>query len=220
MGKIPFLPVLTTLFFALLLVSSCSRIQDPAPTPGGEILPEGSASAPAEQMPSPESPTAVPPVGASTPATPTLETPAAGTTSATPTLEITESLPASCTPTSADALGPFYEPDAPVRDKVGEGYVLSGVVRAADGCAPIPGAQIEIWMAGPDGNYADDYRATLFSDENGAYRFESHSPPAYGNRPPHHHLRVTAAGFQALVTQNYPLPGQTEAVFDLVLIRE
>jgi protocatechuate 3,4-dioxygenase beta subunit len=139
---------------------------------------------------------------------------------ATSTPQVTELPVINCTPTPADALGPFYVPNAPVRDKVGEGYVLSGVVRSADGCAPIPDATIEIWMAGPDGNYADEYRATLFSDENGAYRFESHIPPPYSGRPPHHHLRVTAEGFQTLVTQNYPLPNQTEAAFDLVLLPE
>jgi hypothetical protein len=35
---------------------------------------------------------------------------------------------AACQPTAADALAPFYEPNAPVRDKVGTGYVLSGRV--------------------------------------------------------------------------------------------
>jgi hypothetical protein len=35
-----------------------------------------------------------------------------------------------CVPTRADALGPFYEAGAPVRSKVGTGYVL------AAGCSP------------------------------------------------------------------------------------
>jgi hypothetical protein len=39
--------------------------------------------------------------------------------------------PLKCTPTPADALGPFYLPDAPVRAKVGHGYVLRGTVRSA-----------------------------------------------------------------------------------------
>ena len=114
-------------------------------------------------------------------------------------------------------LGPFYVPGAPVRDEVGEGYTLSGVVRSALDCSPIAGAQIEVWMAGPDGQYGDDYRATLFSDENGAYHFESHFPPPYSGRPSHHHLRVSSPGFETLVTQHYPVEGQTQATFDLVL---
>jgi protocatechuate 3,4-dioxygenase beta subunit len=115
-------------------------------------------------------------------------------------------------------LGPFYTPGAPVRNKVGEVYLLTGVVRSAADCSPIPDAQIEIWMAGPDDEYRDEYRATLFSDENGAYSFESHFPPPYSGRPPHHHLRVSAAGFQTLVTQHYPEQGENQATFDLVLL--
>jgi protocatechuate 3,4-dioxygenase beta subunit len=72
-------------------------------------------------------------------------------------------------------------------------------------------------LAGPDGRYGDAYRATVFADAEGAYRFESHFPPAYGGRPPHIHLRVSAAGYRILVTQHYPRPGDTEARFDVVL---
>ncbi len=126
--------------------------------------------------------------------------------------------PESCAPTPPDALGPFYEPGAPVRDRVGEGHVLRGVVRSSRDCSPIPGAQIEFWLAGPDGQYADAYRATVFSGPDGAYRFASHFPPSYGGRPPHIHIRITAPGYQTLVTQYYPQPGQTEGIFDLVLI--
>jgi protocatechuate 3,4-dioxygenase beta subunit len=115
-------------------------------------------------------------------------------------------------------LGPFYTPGAPERDKVGEGYVISGNVLSANGCAPIPGAQIEVWIAGPDGEYRDDYRATFFAKDDGSYTFESHFPPPYSNRPPHHHFRISAAGFETLVTQHYPQPGETRASFDLVLI--
>lgn len=122
-----------------------------------------------------------------------------------------------CAPTQMDALGPFYTPGAPIRDKVGEGYVLTGVVRSAQDCSPIPGAQIDVWMAGPDGVYRDDYRAVLFSAADGSYRFESHFPPPYTGRPPHIHLLVNAPGFATLVTQHYPRLGESQAAFNLVL---
>jgi protocatechuate 3,4-dioxygenase beta subunit len=125
-----------------------------------------------------------------------------------------------CTPTEPDALGPFYKPDAPVRSSVGKGYVLTGAVRSAADCSPISGARIEFWMAGPDGGYADAYRATLFSGISGAYRFESHIPPPYYGRPRHIHILVSAPGFRMLVTQHYPETGRTAAVFDLVLVPE
>lgn len=123
-----------------------------------------------------------------------------------------------CLPTAADALGPFYKPGAPQRSSVGKGYVLQGVVRSADGCRPLPGAVIELWLAGPDGRYDDEYRATLIADDSGRYQFESHVPVPYSGRPPHIHLRVTAAGYQRLVTQHYPQRGQRQGVFDLVLL--
>ncbi len=123
-----------------------------------------------------------------------------------------------CRPTPADALGPFYQPNAPVRASVGKGYVLSGVVKSAQDCAPISGARIEFWLAGPNGDYDDDHRATVPAEEKGAYRFESNHPPKYSFRPPHIHVRVSAPGFKTLVTQHYPKEGEQRATFDLVLV--
>jgi len=124
----------------------------------------------------------------------------------------------SCTPTEPDELGPFYKPGAPMRASVGKGYVLVGTVHSARDCAPIKGAAIELWLAGPDGGYGDAYRATVIADGKGAYRFESHVPPPYYGRPPHIHLRVLARGFDTLVTQHYPEAGRRKGTFDVVLV--
>lgn len=123
-----------------------------------------------------------------------------------------------CEPTRSDALGPFYEPGAPERSSVGEGHVLNGVVKSSADCSPIAGAQIEFWMAGPNGQYDDAHRATMFSDASGEYQFESNPPPPYSGRPPHIHIRVSADGYETLVTQYYPDEGQTAGTFDLVLV--
>lgn len=125
---------------------------------------------------------------------------------------------ATCTPTEADALGPFYKPDAPERSSVGKGYVLTGVVKSSTDCSPIKQARIEFWLAGPKGQYDDDHRATMFSDKSGGYHFESNFPPPYYGRPPHVHLRVSASGYQTLVTQHYPAKGRSQGTFDLVLL--
>ncbi len=124
---------------------------------------------------------------------------------------------ARCETTREDQLGPFYKPDAPLRASVGNGYVLSGAVRAAPGCRAIPSARIELWLANPQGEYDDAHRATVIAGSSGEYRFESNVPVPYAGRPPHIHVRVSAAGFQTLVTQHYPAAGQTAATFDLVL---
>lgn len=126
--------------------------------------------------------------------------------------------PYRCQPTEADEMGPFYFPDAPKRNSVGTGYLLFGTVRSAADCAPIPEAMLELWMNGPEGHYGDDWRATLFSSDSGTYYFTSHTPTDFGRRRPHIHMRVTAEGFAALVTQHYPLEGAGEGLFDLVLI--
>lgn len=123
-----------------------------------------------------------------------------------------------CTPTPPDAQGPFYRPGAPLRRSLGEGYLLTGRVLSARTCDPVADARIEIWMTGPDGRYADRWRATRFSTRSGRYRLQSPFPGPYGSRPPHIHIIVNAAGFRELVTQHYPRPGSEQGTFDLVLI--
>ena len=123
-----------------------------------------------------------------------------------------------CPPTPADFKGPFYKPGAPVRDAVGVGYVLSGKVISAKDCSPIANAKIEFWLTGPDGSYDDDHRATVFTGLSGQYRFESNFPPAYGSRPPHIHIKVSANRFKVLVSQHYPVKETKKGIFDLVLV--
>jgi protocatechuate 3,4-dioxygenase beta subunit len=122
-----------------------------------------------------------------------------------------------CRATPADGLGPFYEPGAPLRAKVGDGYLLSGTVRSVRTCLPIARARIEFWLANPEGQYDDAHRATVLARRDGRYRFESNRPVRYSSRPPHIHIRVSARGFRTLVTQHYPREGQTRARFDLVV---
>lgn len=123
-----------------------------------------------------------------------------------------------CEPTPADYLGPYYEPDAPVRSSVGKGYNLEGVAMSSIDCFPIANARIEFWLTNPAGSYDDDHRATVFSDGTGEYGFESNFPPAYSGRPPHIHIRISAKGFKTLATQHYPAVGQTTGKFDIVLV--
>ena len=73
-------------------------------------------------------------------------------------------------------------------------------------------------MAGPDGEYTDAYRATVYSKTDGMYQFQSHFPKDYFGRPPHIHIRVSADGFQTLVTQHYPSQGDEQGDFDLVIL--
>jgi protocatechuate 3,4-dioxygenase beta subunit len=98
--------------------------------------------------------------------------------------------------------------------------MLKGVVKSTKDCAPIAGAMIEFWQVGPDAQYDDDHRATMFSEASGAYSFESNFPPGYEGRPSHIHAKVSAQGYQTLTTQYYPNVGDVEGTFDLVLLPE
>lgn len=118
-----------------------------------------------------------------------------------------------CPPTDPDALGPFYKPDVPLRRQVGTGYTLTGTVRDASTCLPIRNAMIEAWQVNEQGEYTDDKRARFFSNKQGGYRFDSNMPPPYAGRPPHIHLRISAPGYQTLVTQHYPAAGQNAGEF-------
>ena len=123
-----------------------------------------------------------------------------------------------CSPTEPDALGPFYKPDSPVRQSVGNGYLLSGTVKSSADCKAVPKARIEFWLVNSSGEYNDGHRATIYSGEKGSYTFESNFPPPYYGRPSHIHIRVTAKGFKTLITQHYPQAGSKKGIFDLVLV--
>lgn len=131
-----------------------------------------------------------------------------------------DALAGKCSPTSWDEIGPFYRPNAPERSSIGKGYLLSGTVRSAGDCRPLHNVRIELWQAGPDGNYDDAHRATVFSDHAGRYRLQTSAPPPYGRRPSHIHILVDAKGFEGLITQHYPKRGKKGATFDLILEKE
>ena len=123
-----------------------------------------------------------------------------------------------CSPTEPDALGPFYKPEAPVRQSVGRGYLLGGTVKSSADCKAVPNARIEFWLVNPSGEYDDNHRATVYSGEKGTYNFESNFPPPYFGRPSHIHIRVSAKGFRTVVTQHYPQAGSKKGILDLVLV--
>jgi len=125
-----------------------------------------------------------------------------------------------CAATPADAEGPFYKPNAPLRESTGKGLAVSGVVKSAATCEPIRGARVEWWQANPRGEYDDAHRGSVVTGESGAYRFDTDSPPPYFGRPSHIHFKAFAPGYRLLTTQLYPKGGQSVIAFDLVLVKE
>lgn len=122
-----------------------------------------------------------------------------------------------CPPTKADMLGPFYVAGAPERSRTGDGFNVEGAVRSTRECKALPGAKLEWWSANPRGDYDDGHRATQLTDGEGRFRYLTDMPGKYPGRPVHLHVKITAPGHKALVTQVYPKPNQTAITQDFVL---
>ncbi len=65
-----------------------------------------------------------------------------------------------------------YIPDAPAQDDLGSGFVITGLVRAADGCEPLEDVRIQVWLATETGGEQDN-RASVRTGEDGRYRIET-----------------------------------------------
>ena len=154
----------------------------------------------------------------------------AGDSGAAPTEHcegLDEALPEACpAPTSADGEGPNYRAGAPLRADLNgkgvEGLTLwvSGRVFTPD-CAPVIGAELDLWQAGPDGKYDNetedfDWRGRVVTDSTGGYCFSTIMPPAILNNPetlhynvPHIHVKVRLDGEELLCTQ-LAFPGEAD----------
>lgn len=132
--------------------------------------------------------------------------------------------------------GPLYVAGAPVTDsfaRLDDGtdadagpLIMSGIVRGAAG-QPVSGANVEIWHADSKGGYSFfdpsqvpyNYRRTIRTGSDGAYKFRTSMPSGYAvppgghtdrlcsavgrhaKRPAHIHFFVSAPGHQHLTTQ-------------------
>jgi hydroxyquinol 1,2-dioxygenase len=127
--------------------------------------------------------------------------------------------------TESTSFGPFHVEGAPRdarggavdRAAGGEPCYVRGRVRALDG-TPIAGAEVQVWQSDADGPNDRPSRATLASDADGNFHFQSivaepfsipHDGPvgrmlqALGRhpwRPAHLHFMITAPSYQRLVT--------------------
>jgi hydroxyquinol 1,2-dioxygenase len=121
-----------------------------------------------------------------------------------------------------------FGPDM-IKDNAGTRVIVQGKVLDADG-APIPGAVLDIWQNADNGLYQvqdptqshDNLRCRTVSNEQGEYLFATIKPVPYPvpddgpvgdmlratNRHPwragHVHFKITADGYQPLVTELFP----------------
>jgi protocatechuate 3,4-dioxygenase beta subunit len=137
---------------------------------------------------------------------------ASTTTGATGT---TTSTNAACAVTPTETAGPFPSLTDLFRSDIREGKpgtVLSltiRVVNANGSCAPVPGANVEIWHVDAAGNYsqygsqtAQTYlRGIQTTNANGEVTFTTIYPGWYQGRATHIHAEVTISGVSRKVTQ-------------------
>jgi len=112
--------------------------------------------------------------------------------------------------TQRDAEGPYYKKGAPARSVIevqGTSLTIKGkILKASDCTTPVPNATIDVWHCDSNGVYDNDgfkCRGLVNADENGNYSFTTISPPPYGSRPRHIHIKVRAKGYAELTSQIY-----------------
>ena len=65
-----------------------------------------------------------------------------------------------------------YIPDAPEGEDLGDGFVIRGTVRSVEGCAPLEGVRIQVWLATETGSESDN-RTSVRTDRDGRYAVET-----------------------------------------------
>ena len=122
---------------------------------------------------------------------------------------------AACKPTIGDGPGPFTRLDAPRRSRIGTGHVLQGRILRAGDCAPVAGAVVFLWQAGPNG-YGPRGRASVRTDRQGRFRFQGPVPTSYGGLP-HIHIAVIHPAYEELLTRHVVRRGARSGRITIVL---
>ena len=131
---------------------------------------------------------------------------------------------AACAVTPSETAGPFPSLIDLFRSDIREGKsgtqldLALTIVNTATSCAPLAGANVEIWQCDASGNYsqygserAQTYlRGIQTTDANGQVRFTTIYPGWYQGRATHIHVEVTRNG-QVLKTTQIAFPDSVNA---------
>ena len=110
-----------------------------------------------------------------------------------------------------------YIPDAPRRDSLGSGFVITGLVRAADGCRALEDVRIQVWLATETGGEQDN-RASVRTDAEGRYRIETDPTiPQFGE--PNIHVGYDDGDYGEVFIRRVVDLDDERAVVDLTLAR-
>jgi hypothetical protein len=124
-----------------------------------------------------------------------------------------------CEPTESNPGGTNnYIPDAPELASLGNGFIITGSVRAARGCRPLSGVRIQVWLATETGGEQDN-RASVRTDENGSYRIETApTVPQFGE--PNIHVAYADGEYRDVFIRRVVDLDDTRARVDLTLARD
>ena len=123
-----------------------------------------------------------------------------------------------CEPTESNPGGTNnYIPDAPTAESLGQGFVITGLVRSAKGCRPLQDVRVQVWLATETGTEQDN-RASVDTDENGRYRIETaKTVPQFGE--PNIHVGYDDGEYGAVFIRRVVDLDDRRAVVDLTLAR-
>lgn len=130
-----------------------------------------------------------------------------------------ERVPRRCKATRSNPGGTNnYIPDAPARDSLGSGFVITGRVRSADGCRPLEGVRIQVWLATQTGGEQDN-RASVRTGSDGRYRIETDpTVPQFGE--PNIHVGYDDDEYGEVFIRRVVDLDDERAVVDLTLARD
>jgi hypothetical protein len=111
-----------------------------------------------------------------------------------------------------------YIPDAPLRDDLGRGFVITGLVRSAAGCQPLEGVRIQVWLATATGGEQDN-RASVLTGAGGRFRIRTApTVPQFGE--PNIHVAYDGDAFRPVFIRRVVDEDDTRAVVNLTLRRD
>jgi hypothetical protein len=89
----------------------------------------------------------------------------------------------------------LYVPNAPLVRDLGQGFVVTGIVRQAGTCAPLPNVRVQIWASTERGGEGEpSNRGSVVTGADGSFRLET-SPivPNFGQA--HIHMAYDDPGY-------------------------
>ena len=121
-----------------------------------------------------------------------------------------------CEPTESNPGGTNnYIPDAPALQSLGQGFVITGLVRSVRGCRPLEDIRVQVWLATETGG-EEDNRASVNTDARGRYRIETaRTVPQFGE--PNIHVGYDDGEYGEVFIRRVVDLNDRRAVVDLTL---